>query len=968
LIGDTVKLHRVKELFGEAIDLPPRERAAFLEQACGGDESLRAAVDDLLRSHEEAGEFLDKPTLGGGVDHSPPPAPQPLPIGDVGPYKVLERIGEGGFGAIYLAEQTHPVRRQVALKILKPFGIDSRQIMARFDAERQALALMEHPSIARVYDAGTTPDGRPFFAMEFVRGGVPITQYCDARQLGMRKRIELFVAACNAVHHAHQKGVIHRDIKPANVLVAEIDGAAVPKVIDFGIAKASQATRLTDLTLVTEIRQLIGTPEYMSPEQAASGGTDIDTRSDVYSLGVLLYELLAGRTPFDAEELRNVSLAEMQRRICEVDPPRPSTRIDETRVDVAARRSSEPARLRTLLRGELDWIAMKCLEKDRARRYESAAALAADCQAFLDGRPVQARPTTRLYRVRKFVRRHKLPVGAAAATFVALAASLVVTSASLYQAKRDRDRALAANAAEAEAREVAEEHVRFIEGMFLSIKPEQAKGRNVTVREILDEAAARVATAFPGRPRVEAAVRETFGVAYMSIGELQRARQQYDEALAYLDPTGDAGLTSQDQDLRIRLMMHLGETLREQGDYAEGEKRLRAAWADALARRGPGDPLTISAGDALATLLFHTDRREEAEKIRAELARQIETAEQTPAIIASAIGNDGNRGMLAQARGDAGEAERLYRSAFDRANAAYGEDHPDAIAIKLSLASALRDKSDFEGALALMEDALARSQRVLGAEHPSTLTVAHATALLLSANRRTPDAEKLLAQTIAACRKTLGENHPTTLYTRYNLVQILLLTRRTDQAEGDLRDIVERMKVALGPDHRDTLMQSADLARCRTSAGDWAGGEAIYREILPRMERVMGPDHPYTLSVRMRLGNAIGRQDRWPEAEALLRPVYQQKKASGDTQRDYSSAMNFGVCLEKIGKHEEAIPVLLEADQAMRKFPRIDPNLTRSVLTALANSYEKTNQPEKAAEVRQRVKDLPPPTTRPHAG
>ena len=444
-----------KNIFGDALELPLADRAAFVAQACGGDSALRAKVEELLRVHEGDGPFLRSPTADNIAEseptHSaaavmPERTSDPVIGARIGPYKLLERIDEGGFGAVYMAEQREPLFRKVALKLIKP-GMDSRQVIARFEAERQALALMDHPHIARVFDGGVTDaslGARPYFVMEYVRGE-PITAFADAHRLRLRDRLDLFTQVCQAVQHAHTKAVIHRDIKPRNVLVSMVDGRPFAKVIDFGIAKAT-GSPLTDKTLFTEHRQLIGTPEYMSPEQA-EGSPDLDTRTDVYALGVLLYELLTGATPFDAKRLRSAAFAEMQRIIKEEEPPLPSVRLSRslaTSVGVAAARQTEPGALGALVKGELDWIAMKALDKDRARRYEGANALAADVQRHLSGEPVLAAPPSVGYRVRKFVRRNRGPVLATMAVVSALSIGIVGMSIGFWTARQQRDLAFAA--------------------------------------------------------------------------------------------------------------------------------------------------------------------------------------------------------------------------------------------------------------------------------------------------------------------------------------------------------------------------------------------------------------------------------------------------------------------------------------------------------------------------------------------
>jgi serine/threonine protein kinase/tetratricopeptide (TPR) repeat protein len=424
----------VKAIFDRALEIESAaDRQAFLEKACAGDAELRRKVEGLLRAYEQAGEFVQgpAPALGATAD-APPPAAEG-PGTRVGHYKLLQQIGEGGMGTVWMAEQTEPVRRRVALKLIKP-GLDSAQVIARFEAERQALALMDHENIARVLDAGTTAQGRPYFVMELVHG-IPLTKYCDEAQLSVRERLGLFVPVCRAVQHAHQKGIIHRDLKPSNILVTLHDGRPVPKIIDFGVAKATEQ-RLTDRTLFTHYGAIVGTPEYMAPEQAEMSGLGVDTRSDVYSLGVLLYELLTGSTPLERSRLKRAALDEVLRLIREEEPPRPSTRLSrsgEALATISARRRAEPAKLAGVLRGELDWIVMKCLEKDRTRRYETANGLARDVERYLTDEPVEACPPSAGYRLRKFARKYRT----ALATTVAFAALLVAgTAFSAWQAVR----------------------------------------------------------------------------------------------------------------------------------------------------------------------------------------------------------------------------------------------------------------------------------------------------------------------------------------------------------------------------------------------------------------------------------------------------------------------------------------------------------------------------------------------------
>jgi len=454
--------NRQKDVFLKALELPPAERAAFFTQACGTDVTLRRQIEAMLQAHAALDSFLEKPAaaMGATVDAgTAPPLATVLPdafLGTrIGPYKLREQIGEGGMGVVYVAEQQEPVRRMVALKLIKP-GMDSAQVLARFEAERQALALMDHPNIAKVLDAGTTAEGRPYFVMELVKG-VPITQYCDERRLSLRQRLELFIPVCQAVQHAHQKAIIHRDLKPSNLLIALYDGKPVPKVIDFGVAKA-MGEQLTDKSIYTGFGAVVGTLAYMSPEQAELNQIDIDTRSDIYSLGVMLYELLTGSTPIERQRLKEGAILEVLRLIREEEPPRPSTRIStaNTLVTLSEQRQTEPAQLAILLRGDIDWIVMKSLDKDRARRYETAVELGQDIERFLKDEPVEASPPSAAYRLRKFVRRNRGAVTAATLVLATLLIGIAGTTVGLLEARKGRDGAERARLDEQKERERAE--------------------------------------------------------------------------------------------------------------------------------------------------------------------------------------------------------------------------------------------------------------------------------------------------------------------------------------------------------------------------------------------------------------------------------------------------------------------------------------------------------------------------------
>jgi serine/threonine protein kinase len=622
----------MRTIFEQALDIEtPSERASFLDQACAGDAALRAGVEELLQAHAEAGRFLDP---DGALPLNCPEVSAPLerPGTVIGPYKLLEQIGEGGMGLVFMAEQAQPIRRRVALKILKP-GMDTRQVIARFEAERQALALMDHSHIAKIFDAGTTDSGRPYFAMELVRG-VPITDYCDERRLTTRQRLELFVIVCQAVQHAHQKGVIHRDLKPSNVLVSHHDTVAVPKIIDFGIAKAtgSAVGGLTDRTLFTNFTLMLGTPLYMSPEQAEMNGLDVDTRSDVYSLGVMLYELLTGTTPFASDALKKVGPDEMRRIIREVEPPPPSRRLSTLSVQacstVSERRGADGRRLGQVLRGELDWIVMKALEKDRDRRYESASAFAADVQRYLNDEAVEACPPSAGYRLRKYVRRNRrvlVPLGVIAlvllaATTVSIWLAVDAEAARILADERlDNERKAQAAEKKAQAAAAVDADIARAVNEFLqrdllrqvdSVPFEHDEfnpNPDLTVKEALDRAAARIGAQFQDQPLVEAAIRLAIAEAYSSLHRNHSAVPHLERAVVLREKHLGTG----HPDTRTA-MLRYSNALAGIGRHAEAIRLCKRLLENREEALGPNHPETLAALNGLASAYWIAGQYEQS--------------------------------------------------------------------------------------------------------------------------------------------------------------------------------------------------------------------------------------------------------------------------------------------------------------------------------------------------------------------
>jgi non-specific serine/threonine protein kinase/serine/threonine-protein kinase len=674
----------------------------------------------------------------------------PARLKSIGRYQLLRKIGEGGMGQVWLAEQTAPVRRQVALKLIKA-GIYDDSVVKRFQSERQALAIMDHPAIAKVFDAGTTPEGQPYFVMEYVPGE-PITRYCDQKKLTIRQRLELFLKVCDGVQHAHQKAVIHRDLKPANILVVEVDGQPQPRIIDFGLAKAVSPQPAGE-TLFTQVGGVIGTPGYMSPEQTDPGVQDVDTRTDVYSLGVVLYELLTGCALFDPKQWQKQPWHEVLRQLREDDPPRPSTRVGQEKATATAQaqmRGTEPRHLVSLLRGDLDWITMKAVERDRARRYGTPSEVAADLGRYLRNEPVTARPASTGYHLRKYVRRHRVGVAVAAGLVLLLAGFAVMESVEIRRVTRERDR--------------ANRITQFMTDMFRAPEPGGVKShQDVTAREILDRASKQIETGLANDPELQGQLMYTMGDVYTNLNLYATAKSMLERSVEIrrraLGP--DAPETMQS-------LGALGWLLQQGGEDREAEKLLRESLDGRRRVLGPEHRDTLHSMFRLASVL--------------------------------------------SSEGHYAEAEKLFRQTLDGQRRVLGPDHDNTLETMDGLAGTLAEEGRIGEAEALQRTALDIRRRVRGPDDAGTVGAMGRLGMTLEAEGRLPEAEKLLREALDGRRRILGPEHPFTLNFMEGLATVLVKEGDYEEAEKLERETIEIRSRVLGPESRETAIATYNLA------------------------------------------------------------------------------------------------------------------------------------------------------------
>jgi eukaryotic-like serine/threonine-protein kinase len=738
----------------------------------------------------------DDPTVPSSLgDTTAAPAPA-ISAGPVGPYRLLQKIGEGGVGQVWLAEQTTPIRRKVAFKLIKA-GMDTKTVVARFESERQALALMAHPYVAKVFDAGSTTEGRPYFVMEYVPG-LPIDVHCDKYRLTTEERLAVFLDVCDAVQHAHRKAIIHRDLKPSNILVTMEDGKSVPKIIDFGLAKA-MAQRLTEKSLFTEVGAIVGTPEYMSPEQADLSDHEVDTRTDVYSLGLILYELLVGCLPYDARRFRGMGLDEVLRTIKEVEAPSPSSRfrrLGESSVAAAANRRTEPQYLARTLKGDLDRIVLKALEKNPARRYGSVSEFAADIRRYLRHEPVLATPAGVGYRTQKFVRRHRFGVSMAAALVLLLAAFAATMTVQARRIAQERDRAN-------RQAEISRRVTDYLIGLFKVSDPGEARGRSITAREILDIGAKQIDAELRSEPEVQSQLMYAMGVVYRNLG-------LYGQAQSLLERTVESRR-------RVLGPEHL-ETLvsanalavayRLQGRSPDAEKLLRETLGILRRTAGPAHIETIRSTVYLARTLIEWRDAEAAELLRdmPDLTRRTlgpdhELTRQSTMYLAMA---DNGIGKLV-------EAEKLFREALDLHRRVLGTDHPDTLVSELNLSKNLMAQKRYHEAQQFSFEAMQTGRRILSPEHPTMIQTLIGLGWADMEDHRFAEADTALHEAFETSRRTLGRNHNHTIRALYNLACLAALQAKRDEAIATLQEAIR-----YGYGGADEMMTDDDLQSLRT--------------------------------------------------------------------------------------------------------------------------------------------------------
>lgn len=833
----------IERLYHQAALLNAEGRREFLAQACAGDEELKREVESLL-AHDTVEDFLERPAMEFAAPDLAEAEVFSLQPGDqIGAYKILCQVGRGGMGMVYRAEQQYPIRREVALKVIKP-GMDTEQLIARFEAERQALAMMNHPNIARVLDAGTTGAGRLYFVMELV-DGPPITEYCADLDLGLREKLNLFVSVCRAIQHAHQKGVIHRDIKPSNILVAAFDGEPVVKVIDFGIAK-TLVEPLTERSMHTQAGAVIGTLEYMSPEQAESAGVDIDTRCDVYSLGAVLYQLITGRPPIERVSHGVTADYEMVQRIREEEPPSPSSRIKDPK-------------LAKLVRGDLDWVVMKAIAKDRTRRYGATSELADDLENYLSGRPVTVGPPSRVYRLTKVVRHYRVELAAVSAFVLLLVGATAFSAREAIRARKAEQSAAAVNdflqnglLAQVSANVQASSNVR--------------PDRDLKMRTALDRASQRIGGTFAGQPEVEASLRQTIGSTYLDLGLYSEARKQLQRAVdlrsAALGDHAPATLDSRNL---------LAVALLKEGKLREAERLGNEVLAVRRSVSGERDPATLTALNNFAAIQLAEGKDILAQQLFSQVAE--ERRQVLGARHPDTLKSMNNLGVVLVRLEKFSQAEQLLSQVLKTRREVLGGQHPETMDTRSDLAHVYNESLQAEKAVPLERDVLAWQRRVLGPAHSDTLNTQLILGISLSESGQFLEGDPLLRGCAQTAAQSLGAESATALACLNNLANSLCAQGKFTEAEPIYRDLMAADIRARGPEDSNTLRSMSNLAIVLDLEGRYQEAEAMFDKVVALRKRILGPKHPKTLSSMDARAALLEHAGRLVEAETAFKEV-----------------------------------------------------------------------------------------------
>ncbi|MBV8553428.1 MAG: serine/threonine protein kinase [Acidobacteriaceae bacterium] len=947
----------VKRILDAALDIAPDDQAAFLDQACEGDSALRSEVESLLVSFANSGTFIERPVAAPA---HPVELDRLSPGTSLGPYRIVQLIAEGGMGAVYQAVREDEVyRKLMAVKIVR-HCIYGEYALKHFTTERQILAHFDHPSIAKLFDAGALPDGRPYFVMEFI-AGVQIDVWCDERRLSTRDRLELFLKVCAGVEYAHRNLVVHRDLKPGNILVSE-DGE--PKLLDFGIAKILEQNPLTGSPAGTITVLPMMTPEYASPEQVR--GSLVNTATDIYSLGVLLYELLTGHHPY---QLKGRMPHEAAQIICEHDPPRPSTVVrrtlpadPDTGTDaltpesVSATRDGRPSGLRRALAGDLDRIVLKALEKQPARRYSSVEKFADDIRRHLDGRPVEARGASWSYRSGKFARRHTAAVIATALVALSLIAGLVATTRERRRADNEAATATAVN-------DFLQSDLLAQASASVQARPDVKPDPDLKVRTALDRAAARIAGKFDSQPLVEASIRQTIGDAYLDLGLYSQARGQLERALDLRRHMLGAGHRD-----TLTSMHKLGVLDWYQGKYAQAEPLLSSVLEMRRRTLGQEHPDTASAMNDLALVEWYRGEYPRAEPLFTK-ALQIRSSLLGPEHPETLSTMNDLAGLYVH-RGKYGEAETLFVKLVEVRRRVLGQEHPRTLLSMNNLAVVYWDEGKYPQAERLLSDVCDAKSRVLGPEHPETLSTMNNLAGLYRDQGKYQPAEALFTKVLEVRQRVMGQEHPDTLISINNLALLYLYEGRHAPAEALFLKALEARRRVLGEDHPDTLISLNNLAMLYVYQGKYAMAEPVYVSVIERQQRVLGAQHPRRMASINDLGELYLKQQKYAAAEPLLREALNSQKKTGiQTWVRYNSESLLGASLTGQEKYAEAEPLLLSGYEGMLQQKATIPWERQPALNNrvewILRLYENWGKPDKLAKWREEPQlSTPAPASR----